>query len=139
MVVSQAHSIVHLFPTFRFRPIGLVPPKHSRKKNIRTVFRLSFPRAGVTSIYYFISKEDHDLHYRLQQTMQSQAFKASDKNISLPKPTSNLPFDSFLLNPKITNYFASVGKAEFTMKVLPFGLYGAHLTFLISFRSDAFE
>ena len=40
-------------------PIGLVPKKHSNK--FRRIFHLSFPKSGVTSINYSISKEGHSL------------------------------------------------------------------------------
>ena len=42
-------------------PIGLAPKKHSTK--FRTIFHLSFPKSGVTSINYSISNEDHSLQY----------------------------------------------------------------------------
>ena len=49
------------FPTFQVSPIGLVPKKYSDK--FRTIFHLSFPKSGVTSINYSISKEDFSLNY----------------------------------------------------------------------------
>lgn len=49
------------FPNFQVSPIGLVPKKHSDK--FRTIFHLSFPKSGNTSINHFISKEDHSLQY----------------------------------------------------------------------------
>ena len=42
------------FPNFQVSPIGLVPKKYSDK--FRTIFHLSFPKSGVTSINYSISK-----------------------------------------------------------------------------------
>ena len=41
--------------------IGLVPKKYSDK--FRTIFHFSFPKSGVTSINYSISKEDFSLNY----------------------------------------------------------------------------
>ena len=101
------------FPNFQVSPIGLVPKKHSSK--FRTIFHLSFPKSGATSINHFISKEDHSLQY-ITIDMQSKAFKALGKDVSLPRLISNPPFGSYLSNPKITNCLVSVGKASFTMK-----------------------
>ena len=49
------------FPNLQVSPISLAPKKHSTK--FRTIFHLSFPKSGVTSINYSISKEDHSLQY----------------------------------------------------------------------------
>ena len=49
------------FPNFQVSPIGLVPKRHSNK--FRTIFHLSFPKSGVTSINYSISKKDYSLQY----------------------------------------------------------------------------
>ena len=49
------------FPNLQVSPIGLAPKKHSTK--FRAIFHLSFPKSGVTSINYSISKEDHSLQY----------------------------------------------------------------------------
>ena len=49
------------FPNFQVSPIGLVSRKYSEK--FRTIFHLSFPKSGVTSINYSISKEDFNLNY----------------------------------------------------------------------------
>jgi len=48
-------------PNFQVSPIGLVPKKHSTK--FRTIFHLSFPKSGETSIYSSIPKEDFSLQY----------------------------------------------------------------------------
>ena len=49
------------FSNSQVSPIGLVPKKHSHK--FRTIFHLSFPKSGNTSINHFISKEDPRLQY----------------------------------------------------------------------------
>ena len=49
------------FPNFQVSPIGLVSRKYSEK--FCTIFHLSFPKSGVTSINYSISKEDFNLNY----------------------------------------------------------------------------
>ena len=48
-------------PNFQVSPIGLVPKKHSAK--FRTIFHLSFPKSGDTSINSSIPKEDLSLQY----------------------------------------------------------------------------
>ena len=42
------------FPNLEVSPIGLVPKKHSTSTKFRTIFHLSFPNSGVTSINYSI-------------------------------------------------------------------------------------
>ena len=49
------------FKNFQVSPIGLVPKKHSDK--FRTIFHLSYPKSGTSSIYYFIKKDDFSLQY----------------------------------------------------------------------------
>ena len=49
------------FPNFQVSPIGLVPKKNSDK--FRTIFHLSFPKSGMTSINSAISKDDFALQY----------------------------------------------------------------------------
>lgn len=49
------------FQNFQVSPIGLVPKKHYDK--FRTIFHLSFPKSGNSSINYFIEKDDFSLHY----------------------------------------------------------------------------
>ena len=49
------------FPSFQVSPIGLVPKKKSKK--FRTIFHLSFPKSGSTSVNASISKDDFSLQY----------------------------------------------------------------------------
>ena len=49
------------FQNFQISPIGLVPKKNSDK--FRTIFHLSYPKSGSTSINSSISKEDFSLQY----------------------------------------------------------------------------
>ena len=49
------------FPNFQISPIGLVPKKNSNK--FRTIFHLSYPKSGSSSINYGISKDDFSLQY----------------------------------------------------------------------------
>jgi len=49
------------FKNFQVSPIGLVPRKHSDK--FRTIFHLSYPKSGTSSINYFIEKDDFSLQY----------------------------------------------------------------------------
>ena len=48
-------------PNFQVSPIGLAPKKHTDK--FRTIFHLSYPKSGETSINSSISKDDFSLHY----------------------------------------------------------------------------
>ena len=47
------------FPNFQVSPIGLVPRKNSNK--FCTIFLLSYPKSGLSSINYGISKDDFSL------------------------------------------------------------------------------
>ena len=49
------------FQNFQVFPIGLVPKKHSNK--FRTIFHLSYPKSGTSSINYFVEKDDFSLQY----------------------------------------------------------------------------
>ncbi len=49
------------FQNFQVSPIGLVPKKNSTK--LRTIFHLSYPKSGSTSINHSISKDDFSLQY----------------------------------------------------------------------------
>ena len=49
------------FQYFQVSPIGLVPKKHSNK--FRTIFHLSYPKSGTSSINYFIGKDHFSLQY----------------------------------------------------------------------------
>ena len=49
------------FENFQVSPIGLVPQKHSNK--FQTIFHLSFPTSGNSSINHFIDKDDFSLQY----------------------------------------------------------------------------
>ena len=49
------------FSNFQVSPIGLVPKKNSDK--FRTIFHLSFPKSGTTTINSSVSKENFSLQY----------------------------------------------------------------------------
>ena len=49
------------FQNFQVSPIGLVSKEHSDK--FRTIFHLSYPKSGTSSINYFIVKDDFSLQY----------------------------------------------------------------------------
>ena len=61
LVLSLPPPPLPPFPNFQVSTIGLVPKKHSNK--FRTIFHLSFPKSGVTSINHSISKEHFGLQY----------------------------------------------------------------------------
>ena len=49
------------FKNFQVWPIGFVPPKNTDK--FRTIFHLSYPKSGTSSINYFIEKDAFSLQY----------------------------------------------------------------------------
>ncbi len=49
------------FQNFQVSPIGLVPKKNSTK--FRTIFHLSYPKSGSTSVNHSISKDNFSLQY----------------------------------------------------------------------------
>ena len=49
------------FENFHVSPIGLVPKKHS--DTFRTIFHLSFPKSGNSSINQFIARDDFSFQY----------------------------------------------------------------------------
>lgn len=101
------------FPNFHVSPIGLVP------KNIQANLEPFFTchsRSQGQLVLIILFQRRTTASNTLQLTMQSKAFKALGKDVSLPRLISNPPFGSYLSNPKITNCLVSVGKASFTMK-----------------------
>jgi len=57
------------FKNFQVSPICLVPKKNSNK--FRTIFHLSYPKSGSTSINCSIPKEDYSLQYvRIDDAIQ---------------------------------------------------------------------
>lgn len=123
------------FPNFQVSPIGLVPKKYSDK--FRTIFHLSFPKSGVSSINYSISKEDFSLNYITIDTAIAGII-AQGCGCFLAKTDVDSAFRLVPLQPCDYELFGMQWEGEFYYdKVLPFGLRSA--PFLFNQLSDAVE
>lgn len=123
------------FPNLQVSPIGLVPKKHSTK--FRTIFHLSFPKSGVTSINYSISKEDHSLQYVTIDNAICGILRHG-RGCFLAKTDIESAFRLFPLKPSDYELFGMFWDGKYYYdKVLPFGLRSA--PFLFNMLSDAVE
>ena len=129
------------FPNLQVSPIGLVPKKHSNK--VRTIFHLFFPKSGVTSINYSISK-DHSLQYITDNAMQYiidnaiQGILRHGRGCFLAKTDIESAFRLIPLKPSDYELFGMFWDGNYNYdKVLPFGLRSA--PFLFNMLSDAVE
>ena len=123
------------FPNLQVSHIGLVPKKHSTK--FRTIFHLSFPKSGVTSINYSISKEDHSLQY-ITIDNAIQGILRPDRGCFLAKTDIESAFRLIPLKPPDYERFGMFWDGKYYYgKVLPFGLRSA--PFLSNMLSDAVE
>ena len=123
------------FPNFQVSPIGLVPKKHSDK--FRTIFHLSFPKSGDTSINHFISKEDHSLQYITIDNTIAGILQLG-KGCFLAKTDIESAFRLIPLKPSDYELFGMVWNNHYYYdKVLPFGLRSA--PFIFNLLSDAVE
>lgn len=110
-----------------------MPKKHSNK--FRTIFRLSFPKPGVTSINYSISKEDHSLQY-ITIDNAIQGILRRGRGCFIAKTES--AFRLIPLKPSDYELFGMFwGGKYYYDKVLPFGLRSA--PFLFNMLSDGVE
>ena len=115
------------FPNFQVSPIGLVPKKYSDK--FRTIFHLSFPKSGVTSINYSISKEDFSLNYITIDTA-IEGILANGRGCFLAKTDVDSAFRLIPLRPRDHELFGMQWEGKFYYdKVLPFGLRSAPFLF----------
>ncbi|KAL9954485.1 hypothetical protein ACROYT_G042033 [Oculina patagonica] len=123
------------FPNFQVSPIGLVPKKHSSK--FRTIFHLSFPKSGETSINHFISKEDHSLQY-ITIDNAIQGIQSLGQGCFLAKTDIESAFRLIPIKPKDYELFGICWEGKFYYeKVLPFGLRSA--PYIFNQLSDAIE
>ena len=123
------------FPNLQVSPIGLVPKKHSTK--FRTIFHLSFPKSGATSINYSISKEDHSLQY-ITIDNAIQGILCHGRGCFLAKTDVESAFRLIPLKPSDYELFGMFWDGNYYYdKVLPFGLRSA--PFLFNMLSDAVE
>jgi len=123
------------FPNFQISPIGLVPKKYSDK--FRTIFHLSFPKSGISSVNYSISKEDYSLSYITIDTA-IEGIIASGHGSSMAKTDIDSAFRLIPLRPADYELFGMQwGNQYYFDKVLPFGLRSA--PFIFNQLSDAVE
>ena len=123
------------FPNFQVSPIALVPKKYSDK--LRTIFHLSFPKLGATSINYSISKEDFSLNYITIDTA-IEGILANGRGCSLAKTDVASAFRLIPLRPCDYELFGVQGEGKLCHgKALPFGLRSA--PFLFNQLSEAVE
>ena len=123
------------FPNFQVSPIGLVPKKYWDK--FRTIFHLPFPKSGVTSINYPISKEDFSLNYITIDTA-IEGILANGRGCFLAKTDVDSAFRLIPLRPRDYELFSMQWEGKFYYdKVLPFGLRSA--PYLFNQLSEAVE
>ena len=122
-------------PNYQVSPIGLVPKKHSTK--FRTIFHLSFPKSGETSINSSIPKEDFSLQY-ITSDNAIQGISSHGQGCFLAKTDIESAFRLIPLRPSDYELFGMYWEGSYYYdKVLPFGLRSA--PFLFNLLSDAIE
>ena len=115
------------FANFQVSPIGLVPKKHLDK--FRTIFHLSFPKSGTSSVNHFISKEDHSLHY-ITIDNAIEGILHLGKGSFLAKTDIESAFRLIPLRPSNYNLFGMFWNNHYYYDiVLPFGLRSAPFVF----------
>ncbi|KAL9986312.1 hypothetical protein ACROYT_G000446 [Oculina patagonica] len=122
-------------PNFQVSPIGLVPKKHSTK--FRTIFHLSFPKSGETSINSSIPKEDFSLQY-ITIDNAIQGILSLGQGCFLAKTDFESAFRLIPLRPSDYELFGMYWEGSYYYdKVLPFGLRSA--PYLFNLLSNAIE
>jgi hypothetical protein len=123
------------FPNFQVSPIGLVPKKHSNK--FRTIFHLSFPKSGITSINYSISPEDFSLQY-VSIDDAIEGIMRFGQGCFLAKTDIESAFRLIPVHPDDYELLGMFWDGKYYYdKVLPFGLRSA--PFLFNQLSEALE
>ena len=123
------------FENFQVSPIGLDPKKHSDK--FGTIFRLSFPKSGTTSINHFIDKDDFSLQYITINKVIS-AIQRFGSDCFIAKTDIESAFRLFPVHPHDWEPLGMFWSGSYYFdKVLPFGLRSA--PFIYNQLSDAIE
>lgn len=123
------------FANFQVSPIGLVPKKHSAK--FRTIFHLSFPKSGSTSINASISKDDFSLQY-VTIDNAIEGIKRLGQGCFLAKTDIESAFRLIPVHPDDYELLGMCWKGKYYYdKVLPFGLRSA--PYIFNQLSDALE
>jgi hypothetical protein len=121
------------FPNFQVSPIGLVPKKNSAK--FRTIFHLSFPKSGSTSINASISQEDFSLQY-VTIDNAIEGIKHFGHGYFLAKTDIESAFRLIPVHPDDYEILGMYWDGKYYHdKVLPFGLRSA--PYLFNQLSDA--
>lgn len=123
------------FENFQISPIGIIPKKHSNK--FRTIFHLSFPKSGDSSINHYISSEDFSLQYITIDKAISQIQNLGQFTF-MGKTDIESAFRIFPVHKEDWELLGMFWKGYYYFdKVLPFGLRSA--PFLFNQLSDAVE
>ena len=123
------------FENFQVSPIGLVPKKHSDK--FRTIFHLSFPKSGTSSINHFIEKDDFSLQY-ITIDNAIAAIQEFGPHCFMAKTDIESAFRLFPVHPEDWELLGMFWDGQYYFdKVLPFGLRSA--PFIFNQLSDALE
>ena len=123
------------FKNFQVSPIGLVPKKHSDK--FRTIFHLSFPKSGTSSINYFIEKDDFSLQY-ITIDNAIAAVQKFGPGCYMAKTDIESAFRLFPVHPDDLELLGMFWDGQYYFdKVLPFGLRSA--PYIFNQLSDAIE
>ena len=123
------------FKNLQVSPIGLVPKKHSNK--YRTIFHLSFPKSGTSSINHHIAKEDFSLQY-ITIDNAVEGILNFGQGCFLAKTDIESAFRLIPVAPKDYELLGMYWDQQYYYdKVLPFGLRSAPALF--NQLSDAVE
>ena len=123
------------FQNFQVSPIGLVRKKNSNK--FRTIFHLSYPKSGSTSINFSISKEDFSLQY-VTIDDAIEGIKRYGPGCFLAKTDIESAFRLIPIHPDEYELLGMCWEGKhYYDKVLPFGLRSAPSIF--NTLSDALE
>ena len=123
------------FTNFQVSPIGLVPKKHSDK--FRTIFHLSYPKSGTSSINYFIEKDDFSLQY-ITIDNAITAIQTFGQGCYMGKTDIESAFRLIPVHPDDWELLGMFWNGQYYFdKVLPFGLRSA--PYIFNQLSDAIE
>ena len=123
------------FSNFQISPIGLVPKKNSDK--FWTIFHLSFPKTGKTSINNAISKEDFSLQY-VTTDHAIEGIKRFGQGCFLAKTDIESAFRLIPIHPDDYELLGMFWQGKYYYdNVLPFGLRSA--PFIFNQLSDTIE
>ena len=123
------------FENFQVSPIGLVPKKHSDK--FQTIFHLSFPKSGTSSINYFIEKDDFSLQY-ITIDNAIAAIQKFGPGCYMGKTDIESAFRLIPVHPNDWELLGMFWNGQYYFdKVLPFGLRSA--PYIFNQLSDAIK